>query len=680
MPNYRLNPEDGTKTQQHKARIERLTNLMETDPNARQAVNQSRQYLEENNRIDRTEPANNPDENGGSVENFPLDSQKPETHLVLTVGTNALPIWVAWYHLKEALKNPKVTFVYTQETEETVECLKKYFRCDSATDVCFVDISPTAPGNPKAVRGNIEKFLKKLQTDAIHVHYTGGTQVMGVETVLAVAKGEPNNFERSYLNARSDSVPTIVKQDGKSIGPKDARQEIFPDIKKIAELNGFNLKGNPKTQIPDKPQIQEEKEIISSVNDLKTWLKHAAWATLEGSLKSIADQDEGRKNYKVFHDVKIKPKEGNSEFTLDIVAMLGYQVIVMYCSTQSKKGDVKLGAIRAYHQAKQLGGEEARTVVLCGLHEDMAATLQDELHKDIGSEDVPLQIWGKNTWQDLNNKFCTYLTKDLVWRANSEVTETSEERTVECEQGTQSESQTTNWQHRVESSAGTGKSQNHLVFTVGTNALPIWIAWKYLKTKLPNPKVSFVYTKETQKVVKGLKEYLKCDGATDFASIFVEDPGNPAVVRKAIEKKLSLKDASVHVHYTGGTQAMGVETVLAVKEGGPNNFEHSYLNARSDSVPTIVKQDGKSIGRKDARQEIFPDIKRIAELNRFEVSNKNFSPKYCPTDPQNFACDSLEKSDEAKLETASVILENFDSISDTISEVRENLCPPEGGS
>ena len=56
MPNYRLNPEDGTKAQQHTARIERLTNLMETDPNARAAVKQSEQYFEENNQIDKAQP------------------------------------------------------------------------------------------------------------------------------------------------------------------------------------------------------------------------------------------------------------------------------------------------------------------------------------------------------------------------------------------------------------------------------------------------------------------------------------------------------------------------------------------------------------------------------------------------------------------------------------------------
>ena len=677
MPNYRLNPEDGTKAQQHTARIQRLVNLMETDPNAREAVKQSQQYLEENNQIDRAEPMNNPDGDGGSAENSPLDSRKPETHLILTVGTNALPVWVAWYHLKEELKNPKVTFVYTQETEETVGCLKKYFECDSVPDVCFVDISRTAPGNPKAVRGTIEEFLEKLQTDAIHVHYTGGTQVMGVETVLTIAKKKRGNVDRSYLNVRSGSVPTIVKQDGNSIDPKDARHGICPDIKKIAELNGFNLQSR-KCEIPEAPNMEDCKEIVSFAGDSKIWLQRGAWAALDGSLKKIAVSDGSKRNHKVFRDVEIRPREGNSHFKLDVVAVLGYQVIVVSCIGLSKmKSEVKLEAIKAYHQAKQLGGDEARAIVLCGLSKSMSKKLQDELYKEIGSEDVPLQIWGNNTWADLDNKFCAYLTEDLVWRANSEAIETSEERAGESEQGTQSESQMTNLPHQMEPSARTGTSQNHLVFTVGTNALPIWIAWKYLKTELQNPKVSFVYTKETQKIVKGLKEYFKCDGAADFACILVEDPGNPAVIRKAIQEKLSLEGASVHVHYTGGTQAMGVETVLAVKKGEPNDFKRSYLNARGDSVPTIVEQNGSSIGPEDARQKICPDIKRIAELNGFEVSDKDFSLNYCPTDPQNFACDDLDCFESAKLETASVILENFDSISDTISEVRKNLCPPE---
>ena len=39
------------------------------------------------------------------------------TQLIMTVGTNALPVWVAWHHLKDRLEDPiSVRFVHTANT------------------------------------------------------------------------------------------------------------------------------------------------------------------------------------------------------------------------------------------------------------------------------------------------------------------------------------------------------------------------------------------------------------------------------------------------------------------------------------------------------------------------------------------------------------------------------------
>ena len=43
------------------------------------------------------------------------------TQLIMTVGTNALPVWVAWYHLKDKLKDESdddilVRFIHTAGT------------------------------------------------------------------------------------------------------------------------------------------------------------------------------------------------------------------------------------------------------------------------------------------------------------------------------------------------------------------------------------------------------------------------------------------------------------------------------------------------------------------------------------------------------------------------------------
>ena len=400
------------------------------------------------------------------------DAEKSQAHLILTVGTNALPVWVAWYHLKEHLHNPKVGFVYTDETENR----KKYLEADCPDTF---PIYPTAPGQPKAVQHTIKGMLENLPNGSnIHVHYTGGTQVMGVETVSTIAT-KRKAVQRSYLDARSESTPQIVDANGQMIGPADAREGICLDIEKIAKLNGFKFKSG-QSDSPEAPDMKDARKIITFAGTSNEWLKCAAWTALKSSLKRIACADEKRGNYKVLRDVTISPEERvSNDIKLDVVAVLGYQVIVISCSTllhekkkgqtekgtSKKKGAVKMEAMRAYHQAKQLGGDEARAIILCGLDKNMAKTLQNELHHDIGSEDVPLQVWGNNTWNNLEKNFDAYLKNDLIWRAASETTSTQ----VADAKLTLATSH--------EAAASPCQIQNLLLLTVGTNALPIWVAW-----------------------------------------------------------------------------------------------------------------------------------------------------------------------------------------------------------
>ena len=185
-----------------------------------------------------------------------------KTHLILTVGTNALPVWVAWYHLKEHLNNPKVGFLYTDETEKAMKCLKKYCK-----DASFFDISkvPNA-GNPQNVRTTVESVLNNQLSDkSIHVHYTGGTQVMGVETVSAIAVKSSSNFDRSYLDARSSSVPSIRCKES-CWGVPDARDGIDPDLNRIANLNGFKVCESEKLKENNTTKVKLAVGLIAAKN------------------------------------------------------------------------------------------------------------------------------------------------------------------------------------------------------------------------------------------------------------------------------------------------------------------------------------------------------------------------------------------------------------------------------
>ena len=71
--------------------------------------------------------------------------------------------------------------------------------------------------------------------------------------------------------------------------------------------------------------------------------------------------------------------------------------------------------MEAYLRAKQLGGDEARVIMLCNLGDVQRQNLEKALKDDMGSKDEPLQVWGKNTWTGLSDKLKKYLNS-LYWK------------------------------------------------------------------------------------------------------------------------------------------------------------------------------------------------------------------------------------------------------------------------
>ena len=102
-------------------------------------------------------------------------------------------------------------------------------------------------------------------------------------------------------------------------------------------------------------------------------------------------------NFQLFHSVYVRTQGhgiAKRHFELDVVAVLGYQVVVVSCSVDSDPGRIKGKAMEAYHRAKQLGGDEARAVVLCVATYEYAERVEKELEDETGTK-RPLQVWGR---------------------------------------------------------------------------------------------------------------------------------------------------------------------------------------------------------------------------------------------------------------------------------------------
>lgn len=389
------------------------------------------------------------------------------TQLIMTVGTNALPVWVAWYHLNDELDPPvAVRFIHTPDTEPQKDLLEKH--CNPAS---FGTHIKTSPGDPRKVRGDIRKrILNGLDenTTHLHVHYTGGTQVMGVETVSAIEEKVKENanltLDTSYLNARSGKEPRLISR-YRNIKP-DARDGIAVDLNRIALLNGFTLapfddilidsngdkynneyyrKGDWIKEYLEVPAILTEdqetegRRVLNGMGRRNSWrrgairglngtnFEYAAYAALKQALKKITKTNSNRSNYQVYHKVYVKRTNADltdPAFELDVVAILGYQIVVISCTLDDGTRDddanirkiIKQKGMEAIIRARQLGGDEAQAIVLCKAHPNDAELLQEELHDEVGSAAKPLQIWGTDMWYNLQQNFYEYLRNDLYWR------------------------------------------------------------------------------------------------------------------------------------------------------------------------------------------------------------------------------------------------------------------------
>ena len=457
------------------------------------------------------------------------------TQLILTVGTNALPVWVAWYHLKGKLEQPvQVRFVYTTDTERQREVLEKY--CGTLALDCIL----TDSGDLGVIRNDVQSnIFDKFPKGTLHVHYTSGTKPMGVETDSAIKSGLNQvmySLEASYLDPRGDDGPRIVDRNSNNL-VDDTRKGIPVDPRngepdhialiRIAELNGFELgefehryyshltqnyviKVCPAPGIPTDEQLQAGQFVLNQDhrrdfqrvfsnpsdslwnrafpsqngrfvypeiggeftlpddanviwrNDLLPllngaypacqwdinarltynppntatedqkrqleqmhaffngrWLEYAAYDAFKTALKEICENNAARDNYKLFHsvyvrranpmDLRVKP------FELDVVAVLGHQIVVVSCTSSGNHDMIKQKGMEAYHRARQLGGDEARAIVLCSAHPNDQPFLQEELQDETGSPDLPLEVWGTNVWQNLEAEFTNYLTDGLRW-------------------------------------------------------------------------------------------------------------------------------------------------------------------------------------------------------------------------------------------------------------------------
>lgn len=105
--------------------------------------------------------------------------------------------------------------------------------------------------------------------------------------------------------------------------------------------------------------------------------------------------------------INIESREPNPHrFELDVVAMKGYQLFVLSCTTSTERGLNKSKLFEAFARSRQIGGEEARFGVVSAY--PAAAELEKELRESWQSESA-IRVFGPDCLPDLEGYLAAWI-------------------------------------------------------------------------------------------------------------------------------------------------------------------------------------------------------------------------------------------------------------------------------
>ncbi len=330
-------------------------------------------------------------------------------HLFLLVGKNPLPNYVAAKLL--ATPTGKIYFVHSSETVGLVQNL-----------IRVLEIPPARQQLIEVGDADAHSILTRLTEQArnknsVGLHYTGGTKAMAVHAYRAIREAAHEAIF-SYLNA--ETLQIYIDQPGKLSKRYPVGLEVTLSIEELLNLHGYQLEAKTVTTNPFQPNfcrdmlkvphstlrqwcnahlrtdkgIKNKRELErnpvllptgEAFNPLKAhwtgcrtlddladqwglkvrqaakfldgkWLEHY---TLE-ALKQVKSE-----SHITDYGLGIKPKRPRRSFEFDIVAMRGYQLFALSCSTtKPSKRNIKQKLFEAYIRARQMGGDEARVAVV----------------------------------------------------------------------------------------------------------------------------------------------------------------------------------------------------------------------------------------------------------------------------------------------------------------------------
>jgi len=115
------------------------------------------------------------------------------------------------------------------------------------------------------------------------------------------------------------------------------------------------------------------------------WLEYYTYITLHKIKNEYTNVENTirKDNIIINMNWKLKNKESSVCFELDVSTIVGYVLLAISCTTNASVKECKLKAFEVIHRAKQIGGDEAFSLLITGLNEKKTISLRDDINNDM---------------------------------------------------------------------------------------------------------------------------------------------------------------------------------------------------------------------------------------------------------------------------------------------------------
>jgi hypothetical protein len=375
--------------------------------------------------------------------------------LFLLVGQNPLPNYVA---AKLLLKENGTLYLVHSEgpqgSGKVAQRLATHLRQHQP------QLIPVDPLDTADIHKKVEPYLTRASSGSVGLNYTGGTKVMAVHVYQAVhefCRRRDLEAVFSYLDADTLSM-SIEPRRGQYAFQRRVVHSIELTIKEVFDLHGIRLPGRLKTE-PLLPNLaralahqhstsdgikawQDSREILQK-SDGRPWeevkgdilrvgtkpdvafhLEQAlgSWDSEPLDLSSAA-RESGLKSQRELllwlegtwleewvltcardldcgHRAQGLEGYAPQKFEIDVAVMRGYQLFAFSCGVTSVREKAKLKFLEIYTRARQIGGDEARSAMVCSVEDPESLEQEIAYEWDTGNR---VRVFGRQHLADLKS-------------------------------------------------------------------------------------------------------------------------------------------------------------------------------------------------------------------------------------------------------------------------------------